>query len=58
MIKEGAQMIKPDTLTFLLDDTVDPSKKDPELVLIVKDIQNDDPYVGSVSIPRTTIIEG
>jgi hypothetical protein len=26
--------------------------EDSKLVLIVKDIQNDDPYVGSVSIPR------
>ena len=27
-------------------------------VFIVKDIQNDDPYVGSISITRSTLIEG
>jgi hypothetical protein len=58
MIREGAQMVKPDTYTLSLDDAADAAKADPELVFIVKDIQNDDPYVGSISIPRSTIIEG
>ena len=51
-------MVKPDTYTLDLGDSTDPSKSDPELVFIVKDIQNDDPYVGSISITRSTLIEG
>ena len=58
MIKEGAQMVKPDTVTIPLADSTDPAKKDPELVFILKDIQNDDPYVGSISILRSVICEG
>ena len=36
MIQEGAQMIKPDNLTFKLED--DPNDQDPRVVLIIKDI--------------------
>ena len=56
MIQEGVQMIKPDNLTFKLDD--DPNDQDPKVVFIIKDIQNDEPYVGSVSIPRSIFVEG
>jgi hypothetical protein len=31
---------------------------DPRLVLVVKDIENDEPYAGSVSIPRTILSGG
>jgi len=31
---------------------------DPKIVLICKDIENDEPYCGSVSIPRSIILEG
>lgn len=49
-------MIKPDNITMKLDD--DPNDQDPRVVLIIKDIQNDEPYVGSVSIPRSIFLEG
>lgn len=56
MIQEGAQMIKPDNIDFKLED--DPDEMDPKVVLIIKDIQDDEPYVGSVSINRSIFIEG
>jgi hypothetical protein len=31
---------------------------DPKLTMIVKDIQNDEPYTGSLSINRSIILEG
>lgn len=31
---------------------------DPKTVIIVKDIQNDEPYAGSISIPRSIFLEG
>ena len=49
-------MIKPDNTSFDLIDS--PNDDDPKLVIIVKDIQNDDPYIGSVSIARSIITEG
>jgi hypothetical protein len=55
MIQEGAQMIKPDSITFPLEDG---ATEDPRIVLIVKDIVNDEPYAGSISIPRTVFLEG
>ena len=58
MIKEGAQMVKPDTVSLALTDSTDPSKDDPELVFILKDIQNDDPYVGSISMLRSMVLDG
>lgn len=58
MIKEGAMMVKSDTLILpLTENTADPSSSS-EMVFIVKDIQNDDPYVGSISITKQTICEG
>lgn len=56
MIQEGAQAIKPDSISVPLEDGAPGS--DPRLVLIVKDIQNDEPYAGSVSIPRSILLEG
>ena len=56
MIQEGAQVIKPDSISVPLEDGAPGS--DPRLVLIVKDIQNDEPYAGSVSIPRSILLEG
>jgi hypothetical protein len=56
MIQEGAHTIKPDNIQFKLDD--DPNDQDPKVVLIIKDIQNDEPYVGSVSIARSIFLEG
>jgi hypothetical protein len=50
MIKEGAMMVKSDTLILPLEDNVTPDQ--PEVVFIVKDIQNDEPYIGSISITR------
>ena len=58
MIQEGAHAIKPDSLTLDLADSRIPGNADPRLVFIVKDIQNEEPYVGSVSIPRSIILEG
>lgn len=55
MIQEGAQMIKPDNIQFKLEN--DPNDQDPRVVLIIKDIQNDEPYVGSVSIARSIFLE-
>ena len=43
--------MKPDSVTFVLKDSK--LSNDPKLVLVVKDIENDDPYAGSVSIPRS-----
>lgn len=56
MIKQGAHTIKPDEITVNLADSKETS--DPSLVLLVKDIQKDDPYVGSVSIFRSILLEG
>jgi hypothetical protein len=41
-------MIKPDNISFPLEDII--GNPDPRVVLIIKDIQDDEPYVGSVSI--------
>lgn len=56
MIKEGAHTIKSDELTLTLADSKETS--DPSLVFLVKDIQKDEPYVGSVSIFRSVLLEG
>ena len=56
MIKDGAHTIKPDELTLALGDSKETS--DPSLVFLVKDIQKDEPYVGSVSIFRSILLEG
>ena len=56
MIKDGAHMIKPDELILTMNDSKETS--DPSLVFLVKDIQKDEPYVGSVSIFRSIITEG
>jgi hypothetical protein len=56
MIQEGAQTIKPDNINFKLEDEA--NDQDPKVVLIIKDIQNDEPYVGSVSIARSIFLEG
>lgn len=56
MIKAGAHMIKSDELTLTLVDSKETS--DPSLVFLVKDIQKDEPYVGSVSIFRSVLLEG
>lgn len=49
-------MLKSDELTVTLSDSKDTS--DPSLVFLVKDIQKDEPYVGSVSIFRSIILDG
>lgn len=56
MIRGGGQMLKPDNCNLVLKDS--PADSDPKFVIIVKDIQNDDPYVGSVSINRSILTEG
>lgn len=56
MIKEGAHTIKSDELVVTLADSKETS--DPSLVFLVKDIQKDEPYVGSVSIFRSILLEG
>ena len=56
MIKEGAHTIKSDELTLNLNDSKETS--DPSLVFLVKDIQKDEPYIGSVSIFRSILLEG
>lgn len=53
-LKDGAQLSKQESITLNLQNNED----DPKLVLIVKDIQNDEPYVGSVSISRSILMEG
>jgi len=56
MIKGAGQAVKPDNLTVTLNDSHDGGE--PKLVAIVKDIQDDDPYAGSVSIARNIFLEG
>ena len=56
MIQEGAHTIKPDNMTLDLNDL--PGSPDPKVVFIIKDIQDDEPYVGSVSIARSILLEG
>lgn len=56
MIKQGAHMLKPDELTVTLADSKETS--DPSLVFLIKDIQKDEPYVGSVSVFRSILLEG
>ena len=56
MIREGSQMIKSDTITIPLVDGVPGT--DPNVSIICKDIQNDEPYAGSVSISRSILLEG
>jgi len=55
MIQQG-QVVKPDTLTIHLDDV--PGVPDPKVVFICKDIEQDEPYAGSVSIFRSILLEG
>lgn len=47
-LKDGAQLSKQESITLNIQNNL--NEPEPKLVLIVKDIQNDDPYVGSVSI--------
>lgn len=56
MIKEGTHQIKPDTYVLNLVDGQ--PGDDPKTVLIIKDIQNDEPYAGSISIQRSIFLEG
>ena len=56
MIAEGAHTIKPDSMMLGLPDL--PGIADPRVVFIIKDIQDDEPYVGSVSIARSILLEG
>jgi len=49
-------MVKPDTQTVTLAEI--PNEEDPKVVLIIKDIQDDEPYVGSISIVRSIFLEG
>lgn len=56
MIRGGGQMLKSDNTNLILKDSLTDS--DPKFVIIVKDIQNDDPYIGSVSIARSIFAEG
>jgi hypothetical protein len=58
MIQGAGQIIKPDNVTFNLEDSKNEEEADPRLVLILKDIENDEPYVGSVSIGRSILKEG
>ena len=57
MIQGSGQMIKPDNVTVALDDSKTAGETDPRLVLILKDIEKDEPYVGSVSIARSILKE-
>jgi hypothetical protein len=56
MIKEGSMMIKPDSHTFELTASKKPTED--KLAIIVKDIQKDEPYAGSVSIPKEILLAG
>lgn len=58
MIKEGVHQIKSDTITVPLADVEGQPGEDPKTVIIVKDIQNDEPYAGSISIQRSIFLEG
>ena len=49
-------MIKPDNISLTLEDSQ--GEADPKLVFIVKHLQKEDPYVGSVSIARSILLEG
>jgi len=49
-------MIKSDELILTLHDSKEFAN--PTLVFLVKDIQKDEPYVGSVSIVRSIVLEG
>ena len=49
-------MLKPDSLKIALEDSA--KSADPKLVFVVKDLQHDEPYVGSVSIARSILLEG
>ena len=49
-------MIKSDIVTFPMADSA--KEEDPRIVFIIKDIQDDEPYVGSVSIVRSIFLEG
>jgi hypothetical protein len=50
--------IKPDNIKINLSISKSISDRDPKIVFIVKDIENDEPYVGSVSILRSTFLDG
>jgi hypothetical protein len=56
MIKDGTQQIKPTVLTFDLNDS--DRNDDPRIVFVIKDLMEGEPYVGSVSIPRSIVLEG
>lgn len=56
MINDGGQPVKPDSITFPLEDG--PPGSNPKIVLICKDIQDEQPFAGSVSIFRSIFLEG
>lgn len=56
MIHDGGQPVKPDSITFTLDEGA--AGTDPRVVLICKDIASDQPFAGSVSIARSILLEG
>ena len=49
-------MIKSDAIVIPLEDGAPGA--DPKVAIVCKDIQNDEPYAGSVSIPRSIFLEG
>lgn len=51
------QLAKQESLTVNLEDNLN-DNEEPKLVFIVKDIQNENPYVGSVSIAKSILMEG
>lgn len=58
MTQEGAAQLKLDHTAAIVDLNNSPSAVDPRLVFIVKDLHNEEPYVGSVSIARSIVHEG
>jgi hypothetical protein len=56
MMKQGAHQIKSDKVIVPIPDSA--HSNDPRIVLLVKDIENEDPIAGSVSIPRSIFLEG
>ena len=56
MIKEGGHQVKRDHITVPLDEAKgDPN---PKLTFLVKDIANDEDVVGSLSIPKSILLDG
>ena len=49
-------MVKNDCTTVVLEDC--PTDSDPSLVFMVRDVSVSDPRVGSVSIPRSILLDG